>query len=140
MTKGKAEYLVGAEIEIRNLGRGNFAAAAKGINCEGKGRSQDDAIRSLVAAVDHLNSRAAMQRDDYRCSRCGTFGGLGSHHIKFRSRGGTHALSNRETLCALCHEKAHNTRKRTVIVDASKQTSEIQSAAAVPGSRGQRKE
>jgi 5-methylcytosine-specific restriction endonuclease McrA len=51
--------------------------------------------------------RAVLDRDRHRCRRCGSpatrFDALHVHHVVPRSEGGTDALSNLVTLCALCH-------------------------------------
>ncbi|MFW5950377.1 MAG: HNH endonuclease [archaeon] len=53
------------------------------------------------------------QRDNYTCQHCGVKGGpignaeLHAHHIVPKSKGGTHQLSNLHTLCAKCHQAAH---------------------------------
>lgn len=61
--------------------------------------------------------RATYQRDDYTCQNCGATGGrqargngavLHAHHIVPRSRGGSNALSNLQTLCESCHNNVHD--------------------------------
>jgi hypothetical protein len=44
-------------------------------------------------------------RDGWRCTvpGCSSYRNLQDHHIVFRSRGGSEALSNRTTLCAWHH-------------------------------------
>jgi hypothetical protein len=45
------------------------------------------------------------ERDGWRCTvpGCSSYRNLHDHHIVFRSRGGSHALANRTTLCAAHH-------------------------------------
>jgi hypothetical protein len=45
------------------------------------------------------------ERDGWRCTvpGCSSHRNLHEHHIIFRSRGGSHALANRTTLCAAHH-------------------------------------
>ena len=53
------------------------------------------------------------RRDDYLCQNCGSKGGsdgeaeLHAHHIVPKSRGGTHELSNLQTVCSRCHNAIH---------------------------------
>lgn len=53
------------------------------------------------------------RRDGYTCQNCGAKGGphgnteLHAHHIVPKSQGGTHKLENLQTLCARCHDAAH---------------------------------
>ena len=56
--------------------------------------------------------RQVLHRDQYRCQVCQRGGpGLHVHHIVYRSRGGTNAMSNLITLCPTCHRSVH-ARKR----------------------------
>ena len=45
------------------------------------------------------------ERDGWRCTvpGCSSHRNLHEHHVRFRSAGGSHALSNRTTLCAWHH-------------------------------------
>jgi 5-methylcytosine-specific restriction endonuclease McrA len=58
---------------------------------------------------------AALERDGHRCRRCGSpataFDPLHVHHVVPRSEGGTDALSNLVTLCALCHPQVERERR-----------------------------
>jgi len=57
--------------------------------------------------------KIAYRRDDYQCQECGRQGGphgdaeLHAHHIRPKSEGGSHRLSNLKTLCDSCHEQVH---------------------------------
>lgn len=58
--------------------------------------------------------KSVYQRDEYECQNCGTKGGprgnaeLHAHHIVPKSSGGTHELSNLQTVCEDCHNAIHN--------------------------------
>lgn len=53
------------------------------------------------------------KRDDYICQNCGGKGGqngpaeLHAHHIVPKSNGGSHELSNLQTVCNDCHKAIH---------------------------------
>ena len=54
--------------------------------------------------------RAALDRDGWRCRRCGHPGDLEVHHVTPLEAGGAAlalALANLETLCTRCHVAAH---------------------------------
>ena len=52
--------------------------------------------------------RAALDRDGWRCRRCGYPAGLEAHHVRPLAEGGApYALANLETLCTGCHVAAH---------------------------------
>lgn len=57
--------------------------------------------------------RRVYRRDSYQCQKCNAKGGprgdveLHAHHITPKSQGGSHELSNLETLCKSCHASAH---------------------------------
>jgi ATP-dependent DNA helicase RecQ len=55
---------------------------------------------------DRLRHRI-LQRDGWRCQRCGAALQLHVHHLQLRSRGGEDADSNLITLCNRCHAAAH---------------------------------
>jgi len=51
-----------------------------------------------------------LERDGWRCVKCGATDGLEVHHIVFRSQRpgpAVHDPSNLQTLCVRCHELAH---------------------------------
>ena len=50
--------------------------------------------------------RQALDRDGWRCRRCGRAGRLEVHHVKELASGGRNDLSNLETLCRRCHMAA----------------------------------
>lgn len=53
------------------------------------------------------------RRDNYTCQNCGAKGGpkgnaeLHAHHIVPKSKGGTHEISNLQTVCKECHKAIH---------------------------------
>jgi len=48
------------------------------------------------------------RRDGFKCQRCGASDTeLHAHHIKPKSKGGSHSTSNLKTLCKSCHESVH---------------------------------
>lgn len=51
--------------------------------------------------------RRILERDDWRCQVCGNMRNLQVHHLKLRSRSGGDEEQNLITLCAECHEQAH---------------------------------
>ena len=51
--------------------------------------------------------REVLQRDNWRCQRCGQIENLQVHHIQWRSRLGDDDAENLIALCAPCHQKAH---------------------------------
>jgi len=48
-----------------------------------------------------------LQRDRWRCQRCGSFKDLQVHHITPRSQLGDDTETNLITLCANCHRICH---------------------------------
>ena len=48
-----------------------------------------------------------MDRDGWRCQKCGSVKDLQAHHRKYRSRHGDDSLANLVTLCAYCHMEEH---------------------------------
>jgi len=61
------------------------------------------------------NRKAALQRDNYKCTCCGTPDDLVVHHIDGNGRGSKNPnnnLENLKTLCRPCHAREHNTLDR----------------------------
>lgn len=52
-----------------------------------------------------IAKRQALERDGYRCVRCGSQEKVQVHHIQALQGGGTNELHNLETLCERCHVK-----------------------------------
>lgn len=53
----------------------------------------------------HKQRKAALQRDNHQCVKCGNTQHLEVDHILNVARGGTHDLNNLQTLCADCHRE-----------------------------------
>lgn len=51
--------------------------------------------------------RQVLERDGWRCQRCGSLLNLVVHHIHFRSRLGDDSEENLMTLCLGCHQEIH---------------------------------
>lgn len=49
--------------------------------------------------------KQVFERDGFKCVVCRSPFNLSIDHIKNRSQGGTHDMSNLQTLCSLCHEE-----------------------------------
>jgi 5-methylcytosine-specific restriction endonuclease McrA len=51
--------------------------------------------------------KKVLERDDWRCQKCGSVKDLQIHHKTKRSQQGNDALENLVTLCAYCHMEEH---------------------------------
>jgi len=51
--------------------------------------------------------KRVLERDGWRCQKCGSLENLQVHHKTFRSRQGNDSLDNLVTLCAHCHIAEH---------------------------------
>ena len=51
--------------------------------------------------------KLVLERDGWRCQKCGSLENLQVHHKIKRSRQGDDALENLVTLCAYCHMAEH---------------------------------
>ncbi len=58
-----------------------------------------------------LLHRAVLERDGWRCQRCGSLIGLEVHHITSRSQLGDDADENLITLCWKCHRQIHSLQR-----------------------------
>ena len=64
--------------------------------------------RRLNGAEWDRARRAALDRDQWRCTRCGHPGGLEVHHLQSLDAGGApFALGNLQALCRDCHIGVH---------------------------------
>ena len=63
----------------------------------------------LAATIPNWQTirRKALDRDGWRCRRCGKAGRLEVHHKRRLIDGGSNAPGNLETLCVDCHKTAH---------------------------------
>ncbi len=64
--------------------------------------------RLPAGEYDELRRRV-LERDGWRCQRCGRRDRLEVHHLEHRSRGGRDANDNLIVLCRECHELIHHT-------------------------------
>lgn len=51
--------------------------------------------------------KRVLERDDWRCQKCGSLENLQVHHQILRSQLGNDSLDNLVTLCAHCHMAEH---------------------------------
>jgi 5-methylcytosine-specific restriction endonuclease McrA len=51
--------------------------------------------------------KRVLERDGWRCQKCGSLENLQVHHKMRRSQQGDDALANLVTLCAYCHMEEH---------------------------------
>jgi 5-methylcytosine-specific restriction endonuclease McrA len=51
--------------------------------------------------------KRVLERDGWRCQKCGSLKDLQVHHQTYRSRQGNDSLANLVTLCAYCHMQEH---------------------------------
>ncbi len=51
--------------------------------------------------------KRVLERDGWRCQKCGSIENLQVHHQIRRSRQGNDSLENLVTLCAYCHMEEH---------------------------------
>ena len=51
--------------------------------------------------------KRVLERDGWRCQKCGSMASLHVHHMKRRSQLGSDTMDNLITLCADCHGKCH---------------------------------
>jgi 5-methylcytosine-specific restriction endonuclease McrA len=51
--------------------------------------------------------RLVLERDGWRCQKCGSFRNLDVHHMRRRSAFGDDAEANLITLCRECHQTLH---------------------------------
>jgi 5-methylcytosine-specific restriction endonuclease McrA len=60
---------------------------------------------------DRLRIRV-LERDRWKCQRCGSSVNLQVHHLQYRGRLGPDALDNLISLCADCHYQEHRNVSR----------------------------
>jgi 5-methylcytosine-specific restriction endonuclease McrA len=64
-------------------------------------------VRLDADAYQQLRLRV-LERDGWRCQRCGAMTNLQVHHLQLRSHQGEDRESNLIALCSACHEVAHS--------------------------------
>ena len=63
-------------------------------------------IKLGIQAYRRIMKRV-LERDEWRCQKCGSLENLQVHHQTKRSQQGNDALANLVTLCAHCHMEEH---------------------------------
>ena len=63
-------------------------------------------IKLGIRAYRRIMKRV-LERDDWRCQKCGSLENLQVHHQIKRSQQGDDALRNLVTMCARCHMEEH---------------------------------
>jgi len=63
-------------------------------------------VKLGIRAYGRLMKRV-LERDNWRCQKCGSLENLQVHHQTKRSPQGDDSLRNLQTLCADCHMGAH---------------------------------
>ena len=66
----------------------------------------DHRVRMNPEEYDQLR-REILERDGWRCQRCGRREQLDVHHVISRARAGADAENNLITLCRSCHRVLH---------------------------------
>jgi 5-methylcytosine-specific restriction endonuclease McrA len=71
------------------------------------------AKRGSVSRFSPATIKAILERDRYRCVRCGAYRGIEPipHHIIFRSQMGSGNMRNGATVCRSCHDLAHDSKE-----------------------------
>ena len=121
MTKRNAERITGGHITRICVDSKRYVYAL--FDSEGEGnllvtadaRTASLALAILVNRNWQLVSRQALERDNWRCQKCGKRQNLDVHHVRYRSHGRVDKLENLITLCVACHEKQH-TKGRSGVV------------------------
>ena len=75
-----------------------------------RARREDNRVKHSKGALDTGRRRARI-RDGNACRWCSRASCLQVHHIRYRSEGGGHEVTNLITLCQVCHEKAHSNKR-----------------------------
>lgn len=132
MTVSKARRLLGCEIADESDQHVFFYKAVENGEVIASAYHPADpkkALRDLVETVYRTRCLEVWKRQRYRCADCGLFKGMSTHHIRFRSQGGTHATSNLVGVCVDCHEKRHGRKDRMNIrskADGTEGSTDIQ--------------
>ena len=62
------------------------------------------------------------ERDNGKCRSCNSREMLQAHHLVFRSRGGSHSMSNLALICQYCHTDIHG---HNILVQNEQGTTEL---------------
>ena len=109
MTIRKAETITGLDIIAENRRGIWYYTGMDGTATVAASWSESPrvALLELIQKAYRIRSQQAMERDNYRCVRCGSLDGLQAHHIISRSRGRSDLMSALQTLCCRCHQQQH---------------------------------
>lgn len=95
---------------------------AKIIRGPSKAKTVSKIRRSRSQSYGNLSDWMAIRstvlsRDGYKCVKCGSTSNLQVDHIIEVSRGGSNAMYNLRTLCAICHSKrpSHKSAKKLIL-------------------------
>lgn len=112
MTLAKARRVTG--LDIRRIDKTTWGAWNEENNkvAEASHRKDSIALTLLVNAVYRVRAEQAMELAGWRCSRCGGYKPLQTHHREYRSHGRDDRMGNLEPLCSDCHEAEHRKGKR----------------------------
>ena len=92
-----------------------FATVPKGIGILAQGKENRPILATQRRPRLRLEPKSyavlrqrVLQRDGWRCQRCGSLQNLEVHHLRSRSRLGDDAEENLITLCNPCHRGLHS--------------------------------
>lgn len=68
-----------------------------------KGKKESEVFKKLHDLFWEWRRKQILERDKFKCVKCGSPFGISVDHIKNRSAGGTHNSLNLQVLCMLCH-------------------------------------
>ena len=113
MTKRNAERITGGHITRICVDSKRYVYALFEAEDDGNMLATADARTASLALAILVNrnwqrvSLQALERDKWRCQKCGRLSHLDVHHVRYRSHGRVDKLENLIVLCAGCHEKQH---------------------------------
>jgi hypothetical protein len=106
----------GGDLDSDSPACASAAAGLSGAFCRPEGGQGSGDSRKMPKKVNriklgqHINRRLmkrVLERDGWRCQKCGSLENLQVHHQIKRSQQGNDALGNLVTLCAYCHMGEH---------------------------------
>lgn len=110
MTAARAHRINGLTYEQRGPKEWVALDDAGGVVASASHRKPEKALKELVEVVYAQNRVKAMERDGWRCVRCGSFRNLQAHHKVERGMGGANRddrVGNLETICHEDHARIH---------------------------------
>lgn len=69
-------------------------------------------FKNRTSKIRKSRRKAVLERDNYKCRKCGAIYTLTVHHIIPLHKGGGWELDNLITLCKPCHDEAHGIVRR----------------------------